>query len=104
MVSKNDKLKYGEARRIAEKIAAEKIEQIRKKELGLANRYENLLLLDWCDTYIERVKNRVRSDRYPLMVASIKDVIKEYSGENTRLQDVDRNYIPVLFVLNPLLV
>ena len=93
MVSKSDKLKYREARQMADKIAAERIEQIRKKELGFANQYESLLLLDWCDTYIERVKSRVRSERYPSMVASVKDVIKEYSGENTRLQIVDRNYV-----------
>ena len=90
MVSKSDKLKYREARQMADKIAAERIEQIRKKELGFANQYESLLLLDWCDTYIERVKSRVRSERYPSMVASVKDVIKEYSGEMHREQTKDR--------------
>ena len=45
---------------------------MRKGELGLTNRHRDLLLLDWCDTYTERVKSRVRSERYPLMVESVK--------------------------------
>ena len=92
IVSKSDRQAYKESKQIANRIAAERIEEIRKDELGLTNRHRDLLLLDWCNTYTERIKSRVRSERYPLMVESVKDVIKEYSGENTRLQDVDRNY------------
>lgn len=93
LVFKANKQAYKESKQIAERIAAERIEGMRKGELGLTNRHKDLLLLDWCDTYTERVKSRVRSERYPLMVESVKDVIREYSGEKTRLQDVDRNYI-----------
>lgn len=92
IVSKSDRQAYKESKQIANRIAAERIEEIRKDELGLTNRHRDLLLLDWCDTYTERVKSRVRSERYPLLVESVKDVIRDYSGENTRLQDVDRNY------------
>ena len=93
LVFKANKQAYKESKQIAERIAAERIEEMRKGELGLTNRHKDLLLLDWCDTYTERVKSRVRSERYPLMVESVKDVIREYSGEKTRLQDVDRNYV-----------
>lgn len=93
IVSKSDRQAYKEAKQIAAKIAAERIEEIRKGELGLVNRHKDLRLLDWCDTYTERIKNRVRSERYPKMVESVKDVIREYSGDRTRLQDVDRNYV-----------
>jgi len=93
LVTKSDRQAYRESKQIAEKIAAERIAEIRKNELGLTHRHKNLLLLDWCNTYTERVKSRVRSERYPLMIESIKDVIHEYSGDETRLQDVNRNYV-----------
>ncbi len=92
-VYKSDKQAYKEADATARKIAAERMEEKRKGDLGLVNRHKDLRLLDWCDTYTERIKSRVRSERYPLMIESVKDVIREYSGEDTRLQDVDRNYI-----------
>lgn len=93
IVAKSDRQAYKESKQIANRIAAERIEEMRKGELGLTNRHKDLFLLDWCDTYSDRVKSRVRSERYPLMVESVKDVLREYSGENTRLQDVDREFV-----------
>lgn len=93
IVTKSDRQAYRESKQIAERIAAERIEEMRKNGLGLTNRHKDLRLLDWCDTYTERVKSRVRSERYPLMVESVKGVICEYAGENTRLIETDRNFI-----------
>lgn len=93
IVTKSDRQAYRESKQIAERIAAERIEEIRKNDLGLTNKHKDLRLLDWCDTYTKRVKSRVRSNSYPTIVKSIKNVIREYSGENTRLQEVDRQFI-----------
>ena len=84
IVTKSDRQAYRESKQIAERIAAERIEEMRKNGLGLTNRHKDLRLLDWCDTYTERVKSRVRSERYPLMVESVKGVIREYAGENIK--------------------
>ena len=93
MVNKSDKNAYDESKEAAVAIALETAKYMRHNKLETPLQYENLLLLDWCDIYTKRVKNRVRSERYPLMVESVKDVIRDYSGEKTKLQDVDRNYV-----------
>ena len=97
IVYKSDRQSYRESRQIAERIAAERIEEIRNNKLGFTNRHRGLLLSDWmkhCAEIAEQrqsdVANRHTWSRTILLAS---DLLTEYGGDSIKIIDVDKHFV-----------
>ena len=61
LVSKKDRIAYRESKLIAESIAAERMEEIRKGQLGLTNRHANVLITDWMNHCADKAEKHAIS-------------------------------------------
>ena len=97
IVFKSDRQAYEESQAVAKSIVAQRIKEIRNGELGLSNRYSNLLLSDWmyyvADKAEQRQNNVANRHTWAKTILLTNDLLKEYAGEQTKLLSVDRKFV-----------
>ena len=76
----------------ANKIKADRIIELTNGEAGIkqAKDEPKVLLLDWMNTYMENQKKRGKKDWRQILVAM--KIIREWVGEKTTLDQVDRAF------------
>lgn len=97
IVSKSDKQAYKESRAIAEKTAAERMEEIRSSQLGFTNRHRNLLMSDWFERCAEVAEERQNPNAsrhtWARIIQLTGKMVSEFAGESAKIVDVDVDFV-----------
>lgn len=96
LVSKKDRIAYRESKLIAESIAAERMEEIRKGQLGLTNRHANVLITDWMNHCADKAEKHAISGgsrhTWARMLRHMTEILEQYRPKTTVAQ-IDKAYV-----------
>ncbi len=88
---------YKDKKAFAEKVAFERISEIRSGQLGFSNRYAKLLLRDWMEQCAEQAekKSKEASDRHTWarMLRQTAALVDEYAGHDVRVVEIDKDFV-----------
>lgn len=96
LVPRKDRIAFREARLIAERTAAERMEEIRKGSLGLLNRHANVLITDWMNHCADKAEKHALSGgnrhTWARMLRHMAIILDQYKP-NTTLGQIDKAYV-----------
>lgn len=96
LVPKKDRIAYRESRLKAESIAAERIEEIRKGQLGLTNRHANVLITAWMNHCADKAEKHALTGgsrhTWARMLRHMIEILEQYRP-NTTLAQIDKTYV-----------